>query len=94
MFGIIGVAAAGVAALVGHLRSKSFVERRLRFSTLVENPAIGVFAGAAAAILAAPIVAILPFVGTGTALAFGAGVGTGVARGANSARSAGSGANL
>ena len=42
MFGIIGVVAAGVAAMVGHVRSKSFVERRLRFSTLVENPAIGV----------------------------------------------------
>ena len=50
MFGIIGVAVAGagVAATVGHLRSKSFVERRLRFSTIVENPAIGIFAGAAA----------------------------------------------
>ena len=93
MFGIIGVAAAGVAATVGHLRSKSFVERRLRFSTLVEIPVIGVFAAAAAAILAVPVVAILPFVGTRTALAFGAGVGTGVARGANRARSAGSGAN-
>ena len=87
MFGIIGVVAAGVAAMVGHVRSKSFVERRLRYSALAQNPALGIFAGAAAAILAAPVVAILPFMGTGTALAFGAGVGTGVARGANSARS-------
>ena len=94
MLGIIGLAAAGAAAAGGHLKSKSFVERRLRFSTLVENPALGVFAGVAAAILAAPVVAILPFVGAGTALAFGAGVGTGVARGANRARSGGSAADL
>ncbi len=87
MLEIIGIAAAGTAAVGGHLKSKSFVERRLRYSSFVENPFIGVFAGVAAAVLAAPVVAIVPFVGAGTALAFGRGVGTGVAMGANRARS-------
>ena len=39
-----------------------------------------------AAVAAAPIVAFLPLVGTGTALLFGAGVGTGVALGAKDAK--------
>jgi hypothetical protein len=43
-------------------------------------------AGVAAAILAAPVVAILPVLGTGSALIFGAGVGTGVSMGAREAR--------
>lgn len=91
MLEIIGIAAAGAAAVGGHLKSKSFVERRLRYTSWIENPALGVFAGVAAAIVAAPVVALVPFVGVGTALAFGIGVGTGVAAGATRARSGGSG---
>ena len=87
MIGLIGVLAAGAAAVGGHVKSRSFVERRLRYSSLVENPFLGVLAGAAAAIVAAPVVAVLPFIGAGTAMAFGLGVGTGVAVGATRARS-------
>jgi hypothetical protein len=87
MIGIIGMAAAGAAAVAGHMKSKEFVARRLRYTSFIENPALGVFAGVGAAILAAPVVAIVPFVGVGTALAFGVGVGTGVAVGASRARS-------
>jgi hypothetical protein len=87
MFGIIGMAAAGVAAVAGHLKSKDFVARRLRYTSFVENPALGVLAGVGAALVAAPIVAVVPLVGAGTALAFGVGVGTGVAMGAKRARS-------
>lgn len=87
MLEIIGMAAAGAAAVAGHLKSRDFVSRRLRFTSFVEKPALGVAAGVGAAILAAPVVALLPFVGAGTALAFGVGVGTGVAVGASRARS-------
>lgn len=87
MLEIIGLAAAGTAAVVGHVKSKTFVWKRLRYTTLVEKPALGLLAGAGAALVAAPLVAVLPFVGAGTALAFGAGVGTGVAAGASRARS-------
>ena len=89
MLEIIGVAAAGAAAVAGHLKSKEFVARRLRYTSFVENPAFGVFAGVGAAIVAAPLVALIPFVGAGTALAFGVGVGTGVSMGASRARSRG-----
>ena len=89
MLEIIGMAAAGVAAVAGHVKSKDFVARRLRFTSFVENPAIGVIAGVGAALIAAPVVALVPFVGAGTALAFGVGVGTGVAMGASRARSGG-----
>ena len=87
MLEIIGLAAAGAAAVVGHTKSKSFVARKLRFTSYVENPALGVIAGVAAAVVAAPVVALVPFVGAGTALAFGLGVGTGTALGASRARS-------
>jgi hypothetical protein len=78
--------AAGAAGIVGHLKSKEFTKKRLRFTKVVEMPAVGLIAGGAAAIVAAPIVGLLPIVGTGTALLFGAGVGTGVHVGARMAR--------
>ncbi|MEQ1855471.1 MAG: hypothetical protein ABL963_03320 [Longimicrobiales bacterium] len=72
---------AGVAGVVGHLKSREFVGRRLRYTSIVEKPALGLWAGVGATILAAPIVAVLPIVGAGTAILIGAGIGTGVALG-------------
>ena len=72
---------AGAAGVYGHLRSRKFVGRRLRYTTIVEKPALGLWAGVGATILAAPLVAVLPIVGAGTAIAIGAGIGTGVALG-------------
>jgi hypothetical protein len=72
---------AGVAAVYGHMKSRKFVGRRLRYTTIVEKPALGLWAGVGATVLAAPIVAVLPIVGAGTAIAIGAGIGTGVALG-------------
>lgn len=87
MFELIGIGIAGAASVFGHLKSRKFVRRRLRYTGLVERPGLGIAAGVAAAVLAAPVVAILPLVGTGTALLFGAGVGTGVSMGARDAKS-------
>ncbi len=81
MFGLIAAGIAGVAGVVGHLKSRSFVGKRLRYTTIVETPALGLWAGVGATILAAPVVAVLPIVGAGTAIVIGAGVGTGVALG-------------
>ena len=88
MFGleIIPLGIAGAVTVVGHLKSRSFVRRRLRYTTWVEKPGLGVATGVAAAVVAAPIVGILPFLGVGSALVFGAGVGTGVALGAKDAK--------
>ncbi len=77
---------AGAAGILGHTQARSFVGRRLRFTSLVEKPALGVVAGVAAAVVAAPVVAVLPLIGAGTAVIFGAGVGTGAALGAQDAK--------
>ena len=55
--------------------------QRLRYTSLVEKPAVGFVAGVGALLVMAPVVALLPLVGAGTAIAVGAGVGTGVALG-------------
>ena len=75
--------AAGVVAVYGHLKSRKFVGQRLRYTTIVEKPALGLWAGVGATVVAAPLVAVLPVVGAFTAIAIGAGVGTGVALGVN-----------
>ena len=72
---------AGVAGVYGHLKSRQFVGRRLRYTSIVEKPALGLWAGVGATVLAAPFVAVLPIVGAGTAIVIGAAVGTGVALG-------------
>jgi hypothetical protein len=77
---------AGALGVAGHLKSRDFVQRRLRYTSLVDNPAIGIIAGVATTLVAAPLVAVLPIVGAGTALALGAGIGTGVTLGAARAR--------
>jgi hypothetical protein len=86
MFGLIAAGIAGAAGIFGHLKSRSFVGQRLRYTSIVEKPALGLWAGVGATILAAPIVAVLPIVAGGTAIAIGVGVGTGVALGVNDAK--------
>ena len=86
MFGMIAAGIAGATGLVGHLRSRKFVGQRLRYTSLVEKPMIGVWAGVATTVVAAPVVALLPIVGAGTAIAAGIGVGTGVALGVGDAK--------
>jgi hypothetical protein len=81
MFELLALGVAGVASVWGHVTSRRFVGRRLRYTTIVEKPALGLWAGVGATVLAAPIVAVLPIVGAGTAIAIGVGVGTGVALG-------------
>ena len=81
MFGLLAAGIAGIVGVYGHIKSREFVGQRLRYTSLVEKPAVGLFAGVGAMIVAAPIVAVLPFIGAGTAIAVGIGVGTGVALG-------------
>lgn len=81
MFELIALAVAGAVGVVGHIQARTFVGRRLRYTRIVERPALGLWTGVGATLLAAPVVAVLPIVGVGTAIALGAGVGTGVALG-------------
>ncbi len=78
--------AAGAAGIFGHTRARSFVGRRLRFTSIVEKPSLGLAAGAVATAVALPVVALLPVVTVTTAIVFGAGVGTGAALGAKDAK--------
>jgi hypothetical protein len=86
VFELIGLIATGAATAGGYSQSRGFVRRRLKYVDLVQSAGAPVIAGAAAAVVAAPVVALLPLVGAGTALLFGAGVGAGVAAGAKDIR--------
>ncbi len=86
MFTLLGVGIAAAAGIFGHTRARSFVGRRLRFTSVVEKPYLGVAVGVTATVIASPVVALIPLVGVGTAIAFGTGVGTGAALGAKDAK--------
>ncbi len=79
MFEIIGLAATCAAGFFGYVKSRRFVRSRLRFVDAVKKPYVPVLAGGVAALAAAPVVALLPIIGAGTAIVFGASVGVGVA---------------
>ena len=81
MFGLLAAGIAGITGVYGHIKSREFVGQRLRYTSLVEKPAVGLFAGVGAMIVAAPIVALLPFIGGGAAIAVGVAVGVGVGTG-------------
>ena len=78
---MIGLIVAAVTLGAGYVYTRRFVRERLRFVDAVRRPAAPLVAGAATALLAAPVVALLPLVGVGTALAAGVGVAAGVASG-------------
>lgn len=86
MFELIAAGIAGAAGIFGHLRSRKFVGQRLRYTTFVEKPMLGLWTGVATTVVAAPIVALLPIVGAGTAIVAGVGVGTGVSLGVKDAK--------
>jgi hypothetical protein len=86
MFGLLAAGIAGVAGVYGHIKSRSFVGQRLRYTSIVEKPALGLWAGAGATILSGVVVSVLPIVGAGTAIAIGNGIGTGVAVGVQDAK--------
>jgi hypothetical protein len=78
---LLGFAASTVAVAFGYWRSRKFVSERLRYVDAIHNPAIPIVAAIGAGAIAMPVVAILPIVGAGTAIAFGLSVGLGVAAG-------------
>ena len=82
MLELILLGIAGAAGLWGHLKSRSFVRRRLRYTSWVEKRWLGVIAGAVTAIA----VTWLPLMGLTAGLLVGAGVGSGIAMGASDAR--------
>ncbi len=80
----MGIAAA--IGVVGHTRTRKFVGRRLRFTKVVEKPAVSVAAGLGATTVVAVVAPVIPLVGAAAAIAAGIGVGTGVALGSKDAK--------
>jgi hypothetical protein len=85
---LISVIAATAVAIFGFAATRNFVRARLRYVDAINHPLTPIVAGVGAAALGAVIVPMLPFVGLGTAMAFGASVGLGVASGAREIRRA------
>ncbi len=86
MLELIGFAATAALTAGGYYQARQYVQRRLQYVDAVHGMRAPVIAGTAAALVAAPVVAILPLVGAGTAVLFGVGVGAGVAAGARNIR--------
>lgn len=72
----------GGVSLFGYLQARRFVRQRLRFVDAVQRPGAPIISGVVAGLAAGPIAALLPIVGLGSALAFGASIGWGVHHGA------------
>jgi hypothetical protein len=81
MIELIAIALTLGSAIGGYFASRRFVSDRLRYVDAIQRPGIPLLAGLAAAVVAAPVVWLLPIFGAGTALLFGAAVGAGVSAG-------------
>ena len=82
MLGLITAVAAGAGGVYGHIKSRSFVGKKLRYTKLVERPGLGLASGVGATLATGTLVALTPFIGgIGIPLAIGVGVGTGVSLG-------------
>ena len=83
---MLTLALAVAAAAFGYIQTRSFVRRRLAYVDAVQGMAAPFIAGLVALAVALPVAGLLPFVGAGSALLFGAGVGAGVNAGAKDTR--------
>jgi hypothetical protein len=81
MFTMLAYAASLVVTYVGFTQARAFVRERLRFVTAAQSGWAPIVAGLGAGLLATPVVALIPLIGTGTALAFGVSVAIGVVNG-------------
>lgn len=85
-FALLSFAAAIVVGMAGYAASRNFVANRLRYVDAVNKPFVPILAGVGAAIVSMPLMALLPIVGTGTALTFGLSVWAGVRTGVRDIR--------
>jgi hypothetical protein len=71
---------------VGYGAARRFVRDKLRFVDAAQRRLAPWIAGAGTAVLTAPVAALLPFIGVGSAIGLGVAVGLGVAAGARDVR--------
>lgn len=89
MLGFIAGALTVAAGIFGFAVARDYTMRRLRFVDGVRNPAWPWVVGLLAAVVAAPVAWLLPLVGAGTAVVFGAATGLGTASGVKALRRGG-----
>ncbi len=75
------IAAAGAGMGISYVKVRDFVRTRLRFVDSAQKPAAPWIAGVAGVLVAAPVVALLPVLGSVTAVLYGVVVGAGVRSG-------------
>ncbi len=75
------LATAGAGMGLSYVKVREFVRTRLRFVDKAQKPAAPWIAGVAGALVAAPVVALLPVLGPFTAIIYGVVVGAGVRSG-------------
>ncbi len=81
LFNLISLVVSVGAGLFAFGLAREYVRQRLRFVDAVRHPMAPWAVALGAILVAAPIVWLLPIVGGGTALIFGAGSGLGTASG-------------
>ncbi len=86
LFSAASLAFGAASGLVGYWQARQFTTNKLRYVDAVHRGYVPIVAGAAALLVATPVVAILPLVGAGTAILFGGGVAMGVSAGAKDIR--------
>ena len=86
MIFLLSFLASAVLAVVGYTQARSFVHGRLRYVDAVHTRLAPIIAGLGAALRALPLVAIIPFLGTGTALSCAISVAAGVMAGSRDVR--------
>ncbi len=86
MLGFLAFAATASAVVLGYLKTREFVRKRLRYVEAVHSSSAPFKAGGAAMLLAAPVVWLLPIVGAPAAILFGVAVGAGVLAGSKDIR--------
>lgn len=86
MLALLAIGVTLGVTVAAYTQTRRFVRQRLRYVDAVQRVIAPFVAGAAAAVVAAPVVWLLPMLGAGTALLLGLAVGTGVAHGARDVR--------
>lgn len=83
---MVGLAITAGVSVLGYWQARQFTHNKLRYVDAVHKAMVPVLAGIGAAIIATPVVWLVPLIGTGTALLFGGAVALGVNAGARDIR--------
>ena len=81
MFAILAFAISLAVAFAAYTQARNFVRSRLRFVPAAQSGWAPLLAGAGTMLAASPVVALIPFIGAGTAISLGVSVGFGVLNG-------------